>query len=209
MRSARLPRWLPVLALVLAGCRVEETALQRAIKAHDVAAVRRALDGGTSAPASSASGAQLETARLLTFTSLEGAEESPSVEILRIMLAADPQPVGETANPVRLVDASFLIDSERDTSAIELAVRSWNPAAVRAMVVAGLTVTSQATTDALVYAIADGNDAAARLLIEAGASPTARASRASGPMGGATPLEAARRKRNVGLEEYLVAKGAR
>ena len=74
---------------------------------------------------------------------------------------------------------------------------------------AGLTVGSQGTTDALVYAIADGNEEAARSLVEAGASSSARASASSGPMGGATPLEAARRKGNAALEDLLTSKGAR
>lgn len=204
--TAQGRRWLHGLTMVLGlacapslvGCRHEETALQRAIRAHDVAAVRSLLAAGASAGATSA---QLESARLSAFTSLEGSETSPSVEVLRILL--------EDGRPSRWVDASFHIDSERETSAIELAVRSWNPAAVRVMLEAGLTVTSQGTTDALVYAIADGNDEAARLLVEAGASLVARASRSSGPMGGASPLEAARRKGNAALEEYLLARGAR
>lgn len=184
--------------VILAGCHREESALQKAIRAHDVAAVRSLLLAGASADATAA---QRESAWVSAFTSLERSESSPSVEVLRLLL--------EEEGPHRLVDASFHIDSERETSAVELAVRSWNPGAVRTMIECGLTVTSQGTTDALVYAIADGNDEAARLLVEAGASLIDRASRGSGPMGGASPLEAARRKGNVALEEYLLSRGAR
>jgi hypothetical protein len=200
-------------ALCASGCQLEETALQKAIKAHDVAAVKTLLEAGAGTGASLA---ESSSARLLTFSSLEPLEASPSVEVLRIMLAANLQPaaVGTAKDkPFRLADASFRINCRkspcRDTSAIELAVRSWNPAAVRAMIEAGLTITSQGTTDALVYAIADGNDEAARLLVEAGANLVERASESSGPMGGATPLEAARRKGNAVLEQYLLSKGAR
>ncbi len=187
-----------VIASTLAGCGREVTDLEKAIRAHDVAAVRSLIGGAARAEASAA---QMESAWLSALTSLERFEGSPSVEILRLLL--------QQGAPSRWVDASFHIDSERDTSAIELAVRSWNPAAVRAMIEGGLTVTSQGTTDALVYAIADGNDEAARLLVEAGASLVERATLSSGPLGGASPLEAVRRKGNAALEEYLLARGAR
>jgi ankyrin repeat protein len=200
MKRATASQSLSVaLVLALVGCRPVATPLQKAIRAHDVAAVRSLLRAGVDD-----SPAQIETARVLAFTSLERSGESPSVEVLRLMLAASP-----ARGRDRLVDASFRIDSERETTAIELAVRSWNAAAVRAMIDAGLTVGSQGTTDALVYAIADGNEEAARSLVEAGASSSARASASSGPMGGATPLEAARRKGNAALEDLLTSKGAR
>jgi ankyrin repeat protein len=208
------PRRLPglvfagVVACALTSCEGRaETPLQTAIRAHDTAAVRLLLAQGAG------SGASFETkvsARELAFTSLEPAAESPSVEVLRLMLAANPQPkrLGTAAaREDRLVDASFAAACSRrpcgDVSAIELVVRSWNPAAVQAMLDAGLTVSSQGTTDALVYAIADGNDAAARLLLQAGADPDQASTGRSGPEGGSTARQAARKKGSQALLELM------
>jgi hypothetical protein len=202
------PGFALAFVLTLASCEgLAESPLQQAIRQHDVAAVRRLLETGAGTEAT------FETkvsARELAFSSLEPLPNSPSVEVLRLMLAANPQPLRVGAGSEsgraaahRLVDATFAAACSRrpcgDVAAIELVVRSWNPDAVQVMLDAGLTVTSQGTTDALVYAIADGNDAAARLLLEAGADPDKASTGRSGPEGGSTAREAARKKGNQAL----------
>ena len=198
----RRPYWM-LAAVALAGCQISETPLQLAVKARDLATVKALLEAGADTHATSLR--EMSSARLLAFNGLDSSPDSPAVDVLRLMLSHEGS---------RLADERFSLNCRktpcRSVSAVELAIRHWNPGAVSALIEAGLTPRSQGTTDALVYALADGNDEGARLLVEAGADLNGRASSGSGPMEGSSPLEAAR-NRTAGSPEmvpYLLSKGA-
>ena len=175
-----------------------ETPLQKAVKEHDAEAVERLL------AESASTGRTLrepETAFELALADASSGE-GPGLEIVRLFLAADP----------RSVDAVFRNSCRSgpcgDTSAIEIAVRVWNLDAVKLMIASGLTVSSQGTTDAVVYAVAEGNDETAKRLIEAGADPNGVAS-GGNRFGEISALEAAKRRENAAMVDWLVARGAR
>ena len=64
-------------------------------------------------------------------------------------------------------------------------------------------------TNALVYAIAEDDEPMARLLIEAGADVNGWSQPGGNRFGEVSVLEAARRRENAALIEYLLYKGAR
>ena len=194
-------RLAPILALLAISCacgRISESPLQKAIQAHDLPEVERLLSAGayigpTLAESSSASKLAVSHA---------DAGNAAALEILRRFVAIRPTlPNDEYSNPCTQRNCGT-------TSAIEIAVRNWNLEAVELFVASGLDLRSQGTTDAVVYGIAEGNDEAAMFLVEAGADPSARAS-GGNRFGEVTPLEAARKKENAALVDWLLARGAR
>jgi ankyrin repeat protein len=200
------------LALGAAGCGLfSETPLQKAVKAHDAAAVERLLAAGARAGASFAEAA---SARELAFSQADPGN-AQALEVLRLFLAANPRAVrvGASAPPApALVNASFSNHCTRGpcgrTSAIEIVVRIRNLEAVKLMLASGLDLRSQGVTDAVVYALAETNDEAAKLLVSAGADPNAVAS-GGNRYGKVTALEAARRRGNAAMAAWLESRGAR
>jgi len=186
----------------LGGCGAfRETALQKAIRAHDVVGVQRALD----------SGAALERSWLnLTppgrMAILSTSSYAPdSIEVLRLVIAA-------TTDRSRLIHEPFAVGCPNSpcyrAAPVEYLARQRSVEAVQVLLDAGLDRESQGVANALVYAIAEDDSAMARLLIDAGARLDTPADEGGNRFGAVTPLEAARRKGNAALVETLQAKNA-
>lgn len=175
-----------------------ETELQKAIRAHDVAGVQRALG----------SGAALERSWLnLTppgrLAILHTSSYAPdSIEVLRLVVAAAP-------DRSVLVHEAFAAGCPNSpcyrAAPVEYLTRQRSVEAVQILIDAGLDLQSQGVTNALVYAIAEDDGAMARLLIEAGADLHGKATEGGNRYGEISPLEAARRKGNTALVDALLA----
>jgi uncharacterized protein len=200
--------------LVSAACVIspKETDLQRAVKAHDVEAVRKLLDSGASLNASfqDANGPYE-----LALTNLAPSDPR-TVEVLRLMITRMDKAfktkegaVGVTTAP-RNRPADFVFKSNRPgstaqdaQSAVELAIRQWSADGVKVLVEHGLTIKSESVSDALVAGAGNGCMPALRVLLDAGADVN-RPDRK-----GDTALRMARRMRNGEVAALLLGHGAR
>jgi hypothetical protein len=207
-------RFALIASLLLVGCgvRVEnaitgfkETDLQSAIKAHDVAAVKRLVE----------SGAEMGH----TFGETQGAWElslrnlSPSdprtIEIARLVIEHHPvrEPRGPGPAKAQVANRLFSIPRTRgpsvQTSAVEIAARQWSVEGVQLLLDHGLQIHSPAVGDALVAAASNGCEPVITLLLDAGASANAR------DREGDAPLAMARRVHNPGIAVLLISRGAR
>lgn len=186
----------------LSGCwAFLETDLQKAIESHDAATVKRLLDAG--APLAR-SWSELVPPERLAIVKLEGTVPE-SIEILRLLVAA-------TADPRAFVHQDFYTNCKRgpcySPTTVEHVARSRSVEAVQVLIDAGLDLRSQGVTNALVYAIAEDDEAMPRFLVAAGADVNGWAKSGSNYYGVVSVLEAARRKKNQALVDFLVAKGA-
>lgn len=176
-----------------------ETELQRAIEAHDVAGVRRALDSGAALASSWLN--LVPPGRLAILHTSSFAPDS--IEVLRLVVAAAP-------DRAVLLHEAFAVGCPNSpcyrAAPVEYLARQRSVEAVQVLLDAGLDRKSQGVTNALVYAIAEDDGAMARLLIAAGAKLDLPATEGGNRYGAVTPLEAARRKANAALVEALRAK---
>lgn len=199
-------RWFLSIAMValLADCASRlEVALQKAIAAHDLAAVRQLL--------LEARQQNEPIGHEVYRTALESVETfvPASVEILRLVLEANPQRRSINGGPQpKPADATFSSrrpNSRATLSAVEIVTMKRSGEAVRVLLDAGLTVPSDGAHNALVYAIWNRIDGVPELLIAAGADVNAK-----GRLGPTyTPLEAAREVEDQRMIDYLRSKGAR
>lgn len=204
MRPATLQHPFLIGALLaLAGCgALFETALQRAIKAHDAAAVERLLAAGTSL---GSSWAELTPPGKLAIAQISAASPE-SVEILRLLVAAEPERAA-------FLHQTYSLNCRKTPcyapSTVEHVARHRSVEAVQVLIDAGLDLKSQGVANALVYAIAEDDEPMARLLVDAGADVNGWAKAGGSQFGEISVLDAARRKENTALVDYLQAKGAR
>ncbi len=179
-----------------------ETELQRSIKAHDAAAVERLLAAGVSL---GSSWSELLPPGKLAIVHVS-ASSPESVEILRLLVAAAPD------RPAFL-HQTFSLNCRRTPcyapTTAEHVARQRSVEALKVLIDAGLDLRSQGVTNALVYAIAEDDEPMARLLIEAGADVNGWSKAGGNRFGEVSVLEAARRRENAALIEYLLYKGAR
>jgi ankyrin repeat protein len=190
--------------LGLAGCGpIFETELQKAVQANDAAEVKRLLAAGASL---GGSWAELTPPGRLAL--LHASDAPPdSTEILRLLIAAQP-------DPGAFLHQTFSVNCRKSPcyapAPVEFVARQRRVEAVQILIDAGLDLRSQGVTNALVYAIAEDDEPMARFLVEAGADvnglSTAHGNRFIHPI---SLLDAARRKENGALIEYLQARGAK
>jgi hypothetical protein len=201
-RRVRLGLLLAALSSV-GGCGpFRETELQRAIQAHDVAGVHRALDSGaafTSSWLNLTPPGRLAILRTSSFA-------PDSIEVLRLVVAAAP-------DRSVLLHEAFAVGCPNSpcyrAAPVEYLARQRSVEAVRVLLDAGLDRESQGVTNALVYAIAEDDGAMASLLIDAGANLGSPATEGGNRFGAVTPLEAARRKGNAALVATLLSRNTR
>ena len=197
-------RFALVLSLpALTACGpVRETDLQKAVKSNDAAAVERLLAAGASL---GSSWAELAPPGKLAITQISAASPE-SVEILRLLVAAEPERAA-------FLHQTYSLNCRKTPcyapSTVEHVARHRNVEAVQVLIDAGLDLKSQGVTNALVYAIAEDDEPMARLLVEAGADVNGWAKAGGSQFGEISVLDAARRKENTALVDYLQAKGAR
>jgi len=191
-------------ALAVTACGpYRETELQKAVKAHDATAVKRLLEAG--APLESSWAELLPPGRLAIVNVTP--HEPESIEVLRLLTAAAP-------NVDEFLHQSFSLNCRKTPchrpTTVEHVSRHRSIEAVQVLIDAGLNLRTQGVTNALVYAIAEDDDAMARFFVEAGAAVDGWADAQSNRfVDSISVLEAARRKENVALVDWLVAKGAR
>ena len=197
-------RFALVLSLpALTACgSVRETDLQKAVKSNDAAAVERLLAAGASLESS---WAELAPPGKLAITQISAASPE-SVEILRLLVAAEPERAA-------FLHQTYSLNCRKTPcyapSTVEHVARHRNVEAVQVLIDAGLDLKSQGVTNALVYAIAEDDEPMARLLVEAGADVNGWAKAGGSQFGEISVLDAARRKENTAFVDYLQAKGAR
>jgi hypothetical protein len=200
--------------LAIAGCVIspKETDLQRAVKAHDVEAVRKLVATGASL---NASFQEVNGPYELALTNLSPSDPR-TVEVLRLMITRMDKAfqtregeVGVNSGP-RNRPADFIFKSNRPRStaedaqsAVELAIRQWSAEGVKVLIEHGLTIKSESVSDALVAGAGNGCVPALRMLLDAGADVN-RPDRK-----GDTPLRMARRMRNGEVAALLLGSGAR
>ena len=181
---------------------VRETELQKAVKSNDAAAVERLLAAGASL---GSSWAELTPPGKLAITQISAASPE-SVEILRLLVAAEPERAA-------FLHQTYSLNCRKTPcyapSTVEHVARHRSVEAVQVLIDAGLDLKSQGVTNALVYAIAEDDEPMARLLVEAGADVNGWAKAGGSQFGEISVLAAARRKENAALVDYLQAKGAR
>ena len=204
MRPATLRLLLLACTLLgLAACGpLFETDLQNAVKPNDAEAVERLLAAGASL---GSSWSELMPPAKLAIVNLS-ASSPESVEILRPLVAAAP-------DRSAFLHQTFSLNCRRSPcyapSTVEYVARQRSVEAVQVLIDAGLDLRSQGVTNALVYAIAEDDEPMARFLVEAGADVNGWAKPGSNRLGEMSVLDAARRKENAALVDYLIAKGAR
>jgi len=204
LSAARLRTCLVLLATVaLAGCGpLLETELQKAIKAHDAATVKRLLDAGASL---GRSWAELVPPERLAIVNVNPSAPE-SIEVLRLLVAASP-------DVKAFLHQDFYSNCKRSPcyspTTVEHVSRGGSVDAVQVLIDAGLDLNSQGVTNALVYAIAEDDEPMARLLVDAGADVNGWPRAGGNRFGEVSVLAAARRKEKAALVDYLIAKGAR
>ena len=202
------PAHLRILALglsagMLAACGpLFETELQKAIKSSDAAAVERLLAAGASLESS---WSELLPPGKLAIVHLSAASPE-SVRILRSIVATAP-------DRSAFLHQTFSLHCRRTpcyaAATVEHVARQRSVEAVQVLMDAGLDLRSPGVTNALVHAIAEDDEPMARFLIEAGADVNGWSKAGGNRFGEVSVLEAARRKENAALVDYLIGKGAR
>jgi hypothetical protein len=196
--------WGPVSRLI----DPPDDALQTAVAATDVDAVRRLL-----------AGAETKTASRLAYGGYERAlralspSDARTVEVLRLILQREPQPIrlGLVTGPIpRSANLTFRParpagSGPHDTSItpVEIAAQRWSAEGVRALLEHGLDVTSVGAAGAMTAAAANRCLPVITLLLDAGADVNARDRDRD------TPLAMARRMKHDDVAALLVSRGAR
>ena len=197
----------------LAGCGIQraESDLQRAIKAHDAAAVQRLLAAGAPLGASMA---EPRGPYELALWNLTPGEPS-TLEILQLVIAREESrassgegQIGFATPRERPANATFRSGggsgkTRTETSAVEIAARRCSPEGVTSLIQHGLTISGRAVSDGLVSAAANGCLTVIERLLDAGAGVNGRDQHAD------APLAMARRVRNGAVAAYLLGRGAR
>jgi ankyrin repeat protein len=198
-----------MLALGCGFISLQETELQKAIKAQDVEAVRRLLDGGADTAASLSEAGPWALA-------LENLSPSDprTLEILKLVYARNPRPksTGMTTPSESLVNGELrvrassgqrLSPNDQSIHPVEIAARRWSPEGVRFLLDNGLVVKHVSVQNALVTAASNGCEPIVRMLLDAGADVNGLDERND------SALAMARRVNNQQIARLLIDRGAR